>query len=108
MELKNKNEEKPLKYNIQKFLKKLPHEDFEMVNNTLPAILGITKRQWWGYKHIALEDRAFIPEDKQRVIAGFFGCTLDDLSNYKPQKITMREIRRIDRQMLSDELRLDK
>lgn len=79
------------KYKINHYLGKLLKEEYDIANNTLYKDLNISKRTWYCWRAIKVDDKRSIPSDKLYQLAVYFGVDMLDLYSILPPKIERRD-----------------
>ncbi len=96
------------KYNILKFLKKLPYNEYAIAKRKLPVACRVSKRTFERWLYVTKEERLEISADKLAVIARFFGCSIEELLNNRIPKHDTRTLKRLHNQKLIKSLNLTK
>jgi len=96
------------KYNILKFLKKLPYNEYVIAKRKLPVACKVSKRTFERWLYVNKEERLEISADKLALIANFFGCSIEQLLNSKIPKHNTHTLKRLHNQELIKSLNLTK
>lgn len=96
------------KYNILKFLKKLPYNEYTVAKGKLPVACKVSKRTFERWLYVTKEERLEISADKLAVIANYFNCTIEELLNNKIPKHNTHTLKRLHDQNLIKSLNLTK
>lgn len=90
--IKAVKERSSYKYLIHYLLNQLPHNQYRLVQRSLPAKLGVSPETFRKWKYIKKEDKATIPADQLALIAKFFKMSIEDMFNYEIEQITFRTL----------------
>jgi len=78
---KEKINENERKYNILKYINRLPYNEYEIARNKLPIALKVSKRTFERWTYLAPEDNLEIPVNKIAIISKYLGCSIEELIN---------------------------
>jgi hypothetical protein len=96
------------KYNILKFLKKLPYNEYTIAKSKLPVACKVSKRTFERWLYVTKEERLEVSADKLALIANYFNCTIEELLNNKIPKHNTRTLNNLHNQDLIKSLNLTK
>lgn len=96
------------KYNILKYLKKLPYQEYTIAKRKLPVACKVSKRTFERWLYVTKTERLEISADKLAIIARFFDCTIEELLNNKIPKHNTHTLNRLCDQKLIKQLNLTK
>ncbi len=94
------------KYNILKFLKKLPYDEYAIAKRKLPVACKVSKRTFERWLYVTKEERLEISADKLAVIARFFDCSIEELLNNRIPKHNTHTLKRLHNRELIKSLNL--
>jgi len=75
------------KYKLDNFIDQLPRTVSVKALCTTLEKKGILRDTFFRDRRIEAKSKTSIPEKRLSVYAQLFGCTIDELLNYKPRKI---------------------
>ena len=96
------------KYNILKYLKKLPYQEYTIAKRKLPVACKVSKRTFERWLYVTKEERLEISADKLAIVANFFDCAIEELLNNKIPKHNTHTLKRLHDQKLIKQLNLTK
>ena len=71
----------------------LTHQEYQAAIKAIPIVLKISQRTFFRYMYTRIHEKYSMPVDHVALLAKFFGCRIEDLLNYDPPPLTMKEIR---------------
>jgi hypothetical protein len=81
------------KYNINHYISLLPREiSIGNIEEVLLKSHGITRDAFYRDRNILISEPSSIPTDRLDAYAILFGCSTDELKNYKPKGKSLIEI----------------
>lgn len=81
------------KYKIKEKLDLLPYQEYKSVLNVMPKAMEIHQRTFLRYIYTRVNDNYSMPVDHLARLARFFNCKIDDLLNFEPQPLTLKEMK---------------
>jgi hypothetical protein len=96
------------KYNILKFLKRLPYREYIIAKQKLPVACKVSKRTFERWLYVNKTERLEVSADKLAIIACFFNCSIEELLNNKIPKHTIYTLKRLHNKDLIKQLNLTK
>lgn len=84
---------KEYKYNIKEKLDMLSHTEYRSAIYVLPKALKIHQRTFFRYLYTKVNDNYSMPVDHLARLARFFNCKIEDLLNFEPLPLTLKEMR---------------
>ena len=69
----------------------LPHEEFKIVIKAFPKALKISQRTFHRYMYTRVHENYSMPVDHLARLARFLGCRIEDLLNYDPPPLSIKE-----------------
>jgi len=84
------------KYSILEKLEKMSLEQYRVSKNKLPVALGVAKVTFKKWLYIKKGEKAGIPLEKLRIIAGYFNVTIEDLMNEEIPVINYEQLKKLD------------
>ncbi|MFA6924417.1 MAG: hypothetical protein WC223_09215 [Bacteroidales bacterium] len=96
------------KYKIKEKIEKFSYLDYLLAKHVLPKTLGINKRTFEKYMYTKLNESYEIPVGQIARLSVFFQCSMEELLNYKPEPLTIRDMERIEKSNVAAKLGLTK
>lgn len=81
------------KYKIKEKLDLLSHTEYRSAIYVLPKALKIHQRTFFRYLYTKVNENYSMPVDHLARLARFFNCKIEDLLNFEPQPLTLKEMR---------------
>ena len=84
---------KEYKYRIKEKLDLLSHNEYKSALVILPKALKIHQRTFFRYLYTKVHESYSMPADHLARLARFFNCKIEDLLNFEPQPMTLKEMK---------------
>jgi hypothetical protein len=81
------------KYNLKEKLDLLSYQEYKLVLHVLPEALKIHKRTFLRYMYTRVNENYSMPVDHLARLARFFNCKIEDMLNFEPQPLTLKEMK---------------
>ena len=82
------------KYKIKEKLDLLSYQEYRSVLHVIPKALKIHQRTFLRYIYTRINDNYSMPADHLARLARFFNCKIEDLLNFEPQPMTLKEMKK--------------
>lgn len=96
------------KYRIKERLDLLTHEDFKTAIRVLPKALNISQRTFYRYVYTRIHDKYSMPVDHLARLARFFNCRIEDMLNFDPPPLIVKEVKHKGKTELAKKFKLVK
>jgi len=83
---------KEYKYRIKEKLDLLSHNEYKLALVVLPKALKIHQRTFFRYLYTKVNEDYSMPVDHLARLARFFNCRIEDMLNYEPKPLTMKDM----------------
>jgi hypothetical protein len=99
---------KEYKYKIKEKLDKLSHQEYRSAIYILPKALKIHQRTFFRYMYTTVNEEYSMPVDHLARLAKFFNCKIEELLNFEPQPLTLKEMKKQKKQDVAQRFNLVK
>ena len=96
------------KYRLKERLDSLTHQEYQSVIKSVPKALQISQRTFYRYLYTRIDDSYSMPVDHLARLARFLGCQIEDLLNYNPQPLCIKETKHKNNHELAKKFKLVK
>ena len=79
------------KYRLKERLDLLTHQEYKSIIRNMPKALQISQRTFYRYLSTRIDDNYSMPADQLARLARFLGCHIEDLLNYDPPPLSIKE-----------------
>jgi hypothetical protein len=83
---------KEYKYRIKEKLDLLSHNEYKSALVVFPKALKIHQRTFFRYLYTKVNENYSMPVDHLARLARFFNCRIEDMLNYEPKPLTMKDM----------------
>jgi hypothetical protein len=80
------------KYKIKEKLDLLAYQEYKSVLRVMPKALEIHERTFLRYIYTRVNDKYSMPVDHLARLARFFNCRIEDMLNYEPKPLTIKDM----------------
>jgi Cro/C1-type HTH DNA-binding domain len=81
------------KYKLKEKLDLLTYNEYKSALYVLPKALKIHQRTFFRYLYTRVNENYSMPADHLARLAIFFNCKIEDLLNFEPQPLTLKEMK---------------
>ena len=96
------------KYCLKERLDSLTHLEYKSIIRSAPKALNISQQTFYRYLNTQIDDSYSMPVDHLARLARFLGCKIEDLLNYDPPPLSMKDIKNRNNHELAMKFRLVK
>ena len=96
------------KYQLKERLDLLPHQEYKSAVKNIPRALEISQRTFYRYMYTHIDDSYSMPVDDLARLAKFLGCQIEDLLNYDPPPLCIKETKHRNNHELANKFKLVK